>query len=543
MRSSSIKKCRVVSVDSRPIQIYDTTLRDGSQSEDVLFSVEDKLRVSRQLVEFGIDFIEGGWPGANPKDGDFFHHAAKLEWGNSRLVAFGATRRAGVAAEQDDGLKGLLQAGTPVVTIFGKSWPLHVQQALGITLAENLQLIFDSIRYLKTRVDQVFFDAEHFFDGYKADALYARQVLQTAMDAGADCLVLCDTNGGTLVHDVEHAVHDVVTLGGPLGVHCHNDAGLAVANSLAAVRCGAIQVQGTINGFGERCGNADLVAIMPNLALKMGYSLAVTPQMTRLTNLSRLVNEMANRASQKNQPFVGLSAFAHKGGIHVSAVTRSAATYEHIEPETVGNHRRVLVSEQSGRSNLVYKLREFGFDSLDPNDPRIRDLLQEIKDLEHRGYQFEGAEASFELRARRLLGQLPDYFSLKGFRVIDERIWIDHKPLLQSDASVRVAVGDMIEHTAADGNGPVNALDSALRKALIRFYPTLADVRLVDFKVRILSIGGTDAVVRVLIESEDRDSHWGTVGVSANIIEASYEALVDSVRYKLLKDHVVVPGH
>ncbi|MBF0125475.1 MAG: citramalate synthase, partial [Magnetococcales bacterium] len=364
-----------------------------------------------------------------------------------------------------------------------------------------------------------------------------------AIEAGADCLVLCDTNGGTLVHEVEQAVRDMATLGAPLGIHCHNDAGLAVANTLSAVRCGAVQVQGTINGFGERCGNADLISVMPNLALKMGYPLSITPQMARLTSLSRFVNEMANRASQKNQPFVGLSAFAHKGGIHVSAVTRESATYEHIAPELVGNHRRVLVSEQSGRSNLVYKLREFGFDALDPHDPRIRDLLQEIKELEHRGYQFEGAEASFELRARRTLGQLPDYFTLKGFRVIDERIWMDGKPLLQSDASIRVAVGNMVEHTAADGNGPVNALDRALRKALVCFYPALAEVRLVDFKVRILSIGGTDAVVRVLIESEDQASRWGTVGVSANIIEASYEALVDSIRYKLLKDGVVVPTH
>ena len=522
------------------IQIYDTTLRDGSQSEEILFSVEDKLRISRQLVEMGIDFIEGGWPGANPKDEAFFAQSAEVSWDQSRLVAFGSTRHAGIAAELDPGLDGLLRAGTSVLTIFGKSWNLHVHQALGISLSENLDLIADSIRYLKERVDLLFFDAEHFFDGYKADAAYAKQVLLTAKQAGADGLVLCDTNGGTLVPEIQRIVTDLADIGVPLGIHCHNDSGLAVANSLAAVEAGAVQVQGTINGFGERCGNADLTSIIPNLILKMGHSLRIGQErLTHLVKLSRFVNEMANRPSQKNQPFVGISAFAHKGGIHVSAVTKNAATYEHIPPETVGNRRRVLVSEQSGRSNLAYKLQELGMCDIDPTDRRLRTLLHEIKELEHKGYQFEGAEASFELRARHMLGDLPTYFTLKGFRVIDERIWWEGRPILQSDASIQIEVGQHIEHTAADGNGPVNALDKALRKALMRFYPQLADLRLVDFKVRILSIGGTDAVVRVFIESEDlQGGRWGTVGVSCNVVEASYEALVDAIRYKLFKDHV-----
>ncbi|MBF0176598.1 MAG: citramalate synthase [Magnetococcales bacterium] len=525
------------------ILIYDTTLRDGAQSEDVLFSVADKLRITEQLDALGVDVVEGGWPGSNPKDVEYFRQVRTLSLKNARVAAFGSTRRADMSVETDLVLQSLLRAETPVVTIFGKSWTLHVRKALEISLEANLELIHDSVRYLKQHVETVYYDAEHFFDGFRADATYAMRTLQAARDGGADCLVLCDTNGGTLPSEIPAIMARVASVGAPLGIHCHNDGGLAAANSLVAVEAGAVHVQGTINGLGERCGNADLTAIIPNLVLKMRKPTRIQAEQVRsLTAISRFVNEMANRPSQKNQPFVGASAFAHKGGIHVSAILKDSGTYEHISPESVGNCQRVLVSEQAGRSNLFYKLKKFGIDDLQQKDPRILQLLTDIKELEHKGYQFDGAEASFELRARRALGQVPEYFTLLGFRVIDEkREKADGDRFINvSDASVRVSVGGHVEHTAAEGQGPVNALDQALRKALIRFYGNLREVTLSDFKVRIISEGGTAAQVRVQIESRDQVDRWGTVGTSENIIAAAYEALVDAVVYKLYKDQTPV---
>ncbi|MBF0322928.1 MAG: citramalate synthase, partial [Magnetococcales bacterium] len=387
------------------ILIYDTTLRDGAQSEDVLFSVADKLRITEQLDALGVDVVEGGWPGSNPKDVEYFRQVRTLSLKNARVAAFGSTRRADMSVETDLVLQSLLRAETPVVTIFGKSWTLHVRKALEISLEANLELIHDSVRYLKQHVETVYYDAEHFFDGFRADATYAMRTLQAARDGGADCLVLCDTNGGTLPSEIPAIMARVASVGAPLGIHCHNDGGLAAANSLVAVEAGAVHVQGTINGLGERCGNADLTAIIPNLVLKMRKPTRIQAEQVRsLTAISRFVNEMANRPSQKNQPFVGASAFAHKGGIRVSAILKDSGTYEHISPESVGNCQRVLVSEQAGRSNLFYKLKKFGIDDLQQKDPRILQLLTDIKELEHKGYQFDGAEASFELRARRALG-------------------------------------------------------------------------------------------------------------------------------------------
>lgn len=550
-----------MSMKKPTIELYDTTLRDGQQGEDVLFSVEDKIRICERLAEMGIAVIEGGWPGASPKDDAFFQQAKSLTLKKSRLAAFGSTRRAGSTPEKDTVIQGLLKAETPVITIFGKTWDLHVRDALGISLEENLELIDDSIRYLKQRVDTVYFDAEHFFDGFKGNPEYARKVLQTARGAGADALVLCDTNGGSLVSDVTDIMEEVSDVGGPFGIHCHNDSGLAVANTLAAVEAGAAQVQGTVNGIGERCGNANLISVIPNLRLKMGRDVGLdAKQMAKLTGLSRFVDEMTNRRPRKNQPFVGRSAFAHKGGIHVSAVLKNAETYEHIQPETVGNRQRVLVSDQSGKSNLQYKFQELGLQWLYGKGTAIgkllakaekheeeagtRKLLKIIKEMEHQGYQYDGAEASFEILARKALGKIPEYFTLRGFRVIDERRKNKEgeTELLISDASVKVEVGGQLEHTAAEGNGPVNALDTALRKALERFYPQLGELELVDFKVRILSsVGGTGAAVRVFVETSDGKTRWGTVGVSENIIAAAYQALVDAVTYKLLKDEVRAP--
>nr|CRH04800.1 2-isopropylmalate synthase/homocitrate synthase [Candidatus Magnetococcus massalia] len=524
-----------------PIQIYDTTLRDGSQSEDVLFSVQDKLRITRRLDELGVDYIEGGWPGANPKDDDFFREVASHPLLNSRLTAFGSTRRAGSKVEEDKVVQGLLGSGVSVVTIFGKSWDLHVQRALGIPLAQNLELIYDTIRYLKRHVDKVFYDAEHFFDGYLHNPQYARQTLEAAQQAGADCLVLCDTNGGTMVEDVSRMVGAVTDLDVDLGIHCHNDCDLAVANSLAAVRAGAVQVQGTINGIGERCGNANLISVIPNLKLKLGRELSLDDEhLQQLTPVSRFVNEMANRPTQKNQPFVGRSAFAHKGGIHVSAVLKESRTYEHINPATVGNRQRVLISDQSGRSNLLYKLEEFGIEGVDPKDSRLTGLLQDVKELENRGFQFDGAEASFQLRVWRALEQLPEYFSLQGFRVIDERRLREdgHRPM-GAEGTVKIRVAGHVEHLVAEGAGPVDALHIALIKALARYYPMVEELKLADYKVRILpGTEGTDATVRVLIEWWDGSCRWGTVGVSDHIIAASYDAMVEAVTYKLFKDSV-----
>ncbi|MBF0178717.1 MAG: citramalate synthase [Magnetococcales bacterium] len=525
------------------VAVYDTTLRDGSQSEEVLFSLEDKLRIARRLDLLGVDYIEGGWPGANPKDQAFFARARELRLENSRLVAFGSTRRARVPAEQDSVLRALLEAATPVITVFGKTWTLHVTRALGIGLQENLDLIFDSIRYLKARTDCVFFDAEHFFDGYKADPDYAVKALIAARDAGANGLILCDTNGGTLPSEVGRIVRQLALPAHLLGIHCHNDSGLAVANTLAAVEAGATHIQGTINGLGERCGNADLTSIIPNLLLKMGRVIRMGNQgMAGLTGVSRFVDEMCNRSPHKNQPFVGASAFAHKGGVHVSAVLKDPVTYEHIPPEAVGARRRILLSEQAGRSNLLYKLADFGLADINPEDPRLLTVLNEIKELEFRGYQFDAAEASFELLLLRALGRLPIYFTDQGFRVIDSRsVGREGERMVNAEATVRLTVGGKSVHVIDEGDGPVDALYRVVRRALDWYYPSINSVSLVDYKVRILPASsggrkGTGAMVRVLIEWEDGVRNWGTVGVSERIIEASYMAILDALIFKLHKD-------
>jgi len=518
------------------ILLYDTTLRDGTQAEDISFQVEDKVRIARRLDELGIDYIEGGWPGSNPKDITFFQAIQNETLQHSKIAAFGSTRRARVTPAEDNNIQMLIESKPDAVTIFGKTWDFHVREALRISLEENLELINDSLVYLKERVGEVIYDAEHFFDGYKADPEYALKTLQAAADAKVDCIVLCDTNGGTLPHEfpaIMAAVQKAVAT--PLGIHAHNDSDCAVANSLMAVDCGVVHVQGTINGFGERCGNADLCSIIPSLSLKMGYECLGEGKLATLRSASRYVYELANLTPNKHQPYVGNSAFAHKGGVHVSAIQRHPETYEHIRPELVGNQTRVLVSDLSGRSNILVKAEECGIE-LDSKDPVTLEILEDIKEMENQGFQFEGAEASFELLMLKAMGKLKHYFSVTGFRVIDTLRESDQEPV--SEATIRVKVGGKIEHTAADGNGPVNALDSAMRKALISFYPQVGDVKLLDYKVRVLPASqGTDSVIRVLVESGDQDSRWGTVGVSSNVIDASYQALADALIYKLYKDN------
>jgi len=522
---------------SRHIDIYDTTLRDGCQAEDIAFTVEDKLRIAERLDDFGVRFIEGGWPGSNPRDEAFFKAAKKLPLKQARLAAFGSTRRVGVRASDDANLRKLLHAETPVVTIFGKTWELHVREDLRISKMQNLEVIHDSVQFLKRHVDTVIFDAEHFFDGYRDDPQFALECCRVAADGGADLICLCETNGGRLPEDVAAAVDAVrAAVATPLGIHCHNDCELAVANSLIAVEHGATQVQGTINGIGERCGNANLCSVIANLQLKMGYKVVSAAQLRHLRELSHFVWELANAEPNKRQAFVGLSAFAHKGGIHVAAVQKNPLTYEHIDPAVVGNRRRVLVSDLSGRSNILYKAQEFGLD-VEELKPAVRQVLAEVKDLESRGFQFEGAEASFELLMQKgLNGRKARNFRLVGFRVLDEK-WKEDAPPLSEAAIVIEDPDGKIERTQAQGNGPVNALDNALRKTLSKFYPQIEEMKLLDYKVRVLGSGeGTEAMVRVLIESGDGHERWGTVGVSPNVIEASWQALVDAIDYKLYKD-------
>jgi 2-isopropylmalate synthase len=521
---------------ARPIEIYDTTLRDGCQAEDIAFTVEDKLRIAERLDDIGIRYIEGGWPGSNPRDEAFFKEAKRLRLKQAQIAAFGSTRRVGVHASEDHNLKMLVQAETPVVTIFGKTWKLHVREDLRISETQNFEVIHDSISFLKRHTDKVIFDAEHFFDGFRDDAEFAVECCRVAADAGADLICMCDTNGGRLPDEVAAATDAVrKAVSTPLGVHCHNDSELAVANSLTSVQHGAVQVQGTINGIGERCGNVNLCSVIANLQLKMNYKVVSPAQLRRLRELSHFVWELANQEPNKRQPFVGLSAFAHKGGIHVAAVQKNASTYEHIDPAVVGNRRRVLVSDLSGRSNIMYKAQEFGVD-VEAFKPAARQVLAEVKELENQGFQFEGAEASFELLMQKGLNGKVRSFRLIGFRVIDAKHEEDKAPY--SEATIRIEGPDgSIEHTVADGNGPVNALDRALRKALRKFYPQIDEVELLDYKVRVLGGGeGTSATVRVLIESGDGTDRWGTVGVSPNVIEASWQALVDSIEYKLYKD-------
>jgi len=522
-------------VTAMEVKLYDTTLRDGTQAEDISFSAEDKVRIAERLDDLGVHYIEGGWPGSNPRDIEFFELARALKLRTARLASFGSTRRAGKKARDDANIKSLLASGTPVVTVFGKSWKLHVTRALRTTLAENLAMINDSVAYLKKRVDEVVYDAEHFFDAYRDDPAYAVKTLRAAEDAGADWLVLCDTNGGTLPFEAAGIVREVSReVSAPIGIHAHNDTETAVATTLAAVREGAAMVHGTINGFGERCGNANLCSIIPGLKLKMGVDCVTGEQLKKLRDVSRFVYELANLSVRKHQPYVGDSAFAHKGGVHVNAIVKHPGTYEHISPGLVGNRQRVLVSDLSGRSNILYKAEEYGLD-VKSREEVVRRLLAELKDLEHHGFQYEGAEASFELLVRKALRKRRPFFKLHGFRVIDEKRRADETP--HAEATIKLEVKKEIEHTAAEGNGPVNALDRALRKALERFYPSLAEVKLLDFKVRVLAgTQGTSAKVRVLVESGDGVDRWGTVGVSGNVIEASWQALVDSLEYKLYKD-------
>lgn len=518
------------------IEIYDTTLRDGTQGQGFQLTSNDKVAVAKRLDAFGVDLIEGGWPGSNPRDVDFFERMRDVPLGRARLAAFGSTRRRDRDPEDDPNLAALLAAKTPVVTVFGKSWRLHVTEALGATLDQNLAMIRDSVRYLVTSGREVVYDAEHYYDGWRDDPDYADATLAAAVEGGASRLVLCDTNGGSLPSRIAERVRAVAERYAlPVGIHAHNDSELAVANTLAAVEAGAHHVQGTVNGYGERCGNANLVSILPNLILKLGFQ---QPQrLDALRELSRYVDERANLKPQLRAAFVGDTAFAHKGGVHVAAVNKRPETYEHVPPETVGNRRRVLLSDLSGRANVLAKGGPDG-EPLDEQDPDTRAVVQRLKELEHRGYAFEGAEASFQLMARKVRGDHHPYFELHGYTVVIDKRDQDAEP--RCEASIKVEVGGALEHTAADGDGPVNALDRALAKALLRFYPQLADLRLVDYKVRVLSgpETGTASVVRVQVEVGDGLETWGTVGASTDIIDASYEALIDAIEYKLVKDRV-----
>ena len=514
------------------VTLYDTTLRDGTQREGLAFSVDDKLKIARRLDEFGLHYIEGGWPGSNPKDMAFFERARNLSLRQAVITAFGSTRRANEAVEEDENIRSLLITGTRTVTIFGKSWDLHVHRVLNTSLDENLRMIADSVRYLKAQGREVIYDAEHFFDGYQANPAYALRTLAAAEEAGADVLVLCDTNGGTLPSTLTLIIEEVKKATcTPLGIHAHNDSELAVANSLAAVQAGIVHVQGTINGYGERCGNANLCSIIPALMLKLGYDCITDEQLRTLTSLSHYVSELANLSPDAHQPYVGRSAFAHKGGTHVNALLKCEESYQHIDPQLVGNSKRVVVSELSGKSNIVYKAREFGL-NLSLSGELARQVLQRIKELENRGFQFEGAEGSVELLIRRAQPGYEPPFELLDFHVLVRN---NYNGGMAAEATVKVRVGDQIIHTAAEGNGPVNALDMAVRKALLPFYPQLADIHLVDYKVRILDgEAGTAAQTRVLIDSACGTRTWSTVGSSTNIIEASWQALADSLEYGLL---------
>ncbi len=518
----------------KKVVLYDTTLRDGSQAEGVSFSLADKLRIAGRLDRLGIHYIEGGWPGSNPKDMAFFREIRKKKLSRARVVAFGSTRKSGCNAENDPNIDGLLKARTGSIAVFGKSWILHVKEVLRRLPEENLRMIFDSVAYLRSKGRELIYDAEHFFDGFKDDSEYALSTLEQAVRAGAGFLVLCDTNGGALPEEIAEITALIKNrFQIPVGIHAHNDGGLGTANSLAAVRAGAELVQGTINGYGERCGNADLCSIIPNLKLKMGVNCINLTRLKQLETVSRFVDELANLRSNTRAPFVGLSAFSHKGGIHVDAVRKNPRTYEHIDPALVGNRRRILVSELSGKSNVILKAVEFGVD-LAKDTPETRRILSDLKRLGDEGYEFEGADASFQILIQKALNKHRSFFELEGFRVIVEK---DKAGRSHSEATIKVKVKNTSEHTAAEGNGPVHALDNALRKALQPFYPSIGKVRLADFKVRVLDASaGTAARVRVLIESKDQEDIWGTVGVSENIIEASWQALVDSVDYKLFMD-------
>ncbi len=526
-----------------PILIYDTTLRDGTQGENINFSSEEKVKVAKKLDELGIHYIEGGWPGSNVRDVRFFELAKREQFTRARITAFGATRKPGISADKDANLKALIDSQTEAVAIFGKTWALHVEKIMSNTRHENLDMIRDSVSFLKTHGREVIYDAEHFFDGYKEDPAYALETLEAALDGGADVLVLCDTNGGTLTFEIESMTtsvrHQLEDRGhNPrLGIHCHNDSGVAVANSIAAVSTGSIMVQGTINGYGERCGNADLTAIIPILSLKMDRQTIPAENLSKLKTLSRYVSETANMIPVHSRPFVGKSAFAHKGGIHVNAIMKESRAYEHMDPALVGNVRRVLVSDMSGKSNVEYKAKEMGV-SLGSNGKDTKEIVAQIKSMEDHGYQFDVADGSMKILLEKFTEQFKPLFDLESFRVSIEK---DKDQPCSSHATIKIKVGESHEITAAEGNGPVSALDNALRKALGQFYPDLDGMRLVDFKVRVIDgREGTAARVRVFIESRDNEEIWTTIGVSEDIIEASWQALADSFQFKLAKEDVVL---
>jgi 2-isopropylmalate synthase len=518
---------------NKKISIYDTTLRDGAQTMGISFSINDKLIIAGALDRLQIDYIEGGWPGSNPKDGQFFREIRTKNLRHSQVVAFGSTRRKNLSCSKDTFVQALLESGARHITIVAKTWDFHVTHALNITLNDNLTLVYDTIAYLKDKERSVFFDAEHFFDGYKASKNYSLTVIDRACAAGADMIVLCDTNGGTMPQEVETIIREIKhVIPAPIGVHFHNDAGMAVANSLIAVHSGAVSIQGTANGFGERCGNANLMTLIPNLVYKYGYRCNAEHSLEHLTEVSRLISETANLAHDERAPYVGGNSFAHKAGFHVSGLQKNTKTYEHIDPALVGNRRKVLVSELSGKSNIIFKAQELGI-NLKNRVTLPSELLRKIKKLEEEGFQFEAAEGSFELLIREATGEYKPFFKLKGFRVISE---MSGSAKLLCEATIKVEVDGVIEHTAANGYGPVEALDHALRKALEKFYPEINELQLSDYKVRVLNEkGGTGSAVRVLIDHKRKTEHWGTVGVSTDIIEASWQALVDGIEYMLLK--------
>jgi len=522
------------------IDIYDTTLRDGSQGEGISFSVEDKMKIARRLDAFGIDYIEGGWPGSNPKDIEFFARMKSVTLTHAKLAAFGSTRRPNRKASEDPMLLQLLEAETPVITFVGKSWDFHVTEALRLPLEENLAMIADTVQFFKGHGREVIFDAEHFFDGWKCNPEYAGLCLKAALDAGVDCIALCDTNGGSLPDAIAYIVEEVVTQfpGGRFAIHTHNDAECGVANSLIAVQTGAMQVQGTINGLGERTGNANLTSIMPALALKMGYDLACAPHMAELSELSSYIDEIANVPPKMSAAYVGRSAFAHKAGLHVDALRKNPETYIHLNPALVGNENRILISEHSGSSTILEKLSKSGLE-LRKDSPEVKEILKQVTALEHQGYSFEGAEASFDLLVKKATGTYRRLFELVGYRVIVEKRADDREAITEATLKLRIAGQEIL--TVAEGDGPVNALDNALRLALTAHYPELANIHLTDFKVRVLNVKeGTAAQVRTVVDSADAGEVWSTVGVSTNIIDASWHAVVDSIEYGLLRKKMSV---
>jgi 2-isopropylmalate synthase len=515
------------------IEMYDTTLRDGSQGEGINFSVADKLRIAERLDAFGIHYIEGGWPGSNPKDIEFFQQVKRKQFKNSKMVAFGSTRRKNLPVQVDDQVLLLLAADTPVITIYGKTWMLHVREVLNTTPEENLEMIRDTVRYLKENSRRVIYDAEHAFDGYKDNPEYAMATWRAAEEAGAELIVLCDTNGGCLPSEITKIVQAArAGLKARIGIHTHNDTELGVANALVAIEAGATHVQGTINGYGERTGNCNLTSVIPNVALKMGLRCLPEQSLLKLKELSQFVDEIANIRHDPRQPWVGAAAFAHKGGTHVNAVQKVIHSYEHVNPESIGNTRRILISDLAGRSNIVLKAQELGF-NITNDTPELKAILTRIKELEHQGYEFEAAEGSLALLIRKTLKHEHAPFKVDAYHVSMRR----DGSVSTCEATVKVRVGEKRAHTVADGDGPVNALDSALRAALIKFFPSLAKVQLTDYKVRILdSAVGTAAKTRVLLQCSDGKEEWSTVGVSENIVEASLQALVDSVQFALFKE-------